>query len=118
MWLSFIAAVMTGILAALGVGGGMVLIIFLTVFAGTAQIAAQGINLIFFIPIALLAVIIHSKNKMIEWKKIIPAILTGLVGALLGALLAKIFAENVLHIIFALFVLFIGVKELLYKEKT
>jgi uncharacterized membrane protein YfcA len=114
--LSYAAALVTGVLASLGVGGGMVLIIFLTVVAGVDQLTAQGINLIYFIPIALLSVIIHTKNKMIEWRKIIPAILTGIVGAVVGAFIAKAIDENILHTIFAIFVLLIGIKELFYKE--
>jgi uncharacterized membrane protein YfcA len=115
-WISFIAALITGILASLGVGGGMVLIIFLTVIAGVDQLTAQGINLIYFIPIALLSVIIHTKNKMIEWRKLIPAIVTGLVGAVIGALVARAVNREVLHTVFAIFVLLIGIKELFYKE--
>jgi uncharacterized membrane protein YfcA len=115
-WLSYAAALVTGVLASLGVGGGMVLIIFLTVVAGVDQLTAQGINLIYFIPIALLSVIIHTKNKMIEWRKIIPAILTGLIGAVIGAFIARAIDREILHIVFAVFVLLIGIKELFYKE--
>jgi uncharacterized membrane protein YfcA len=114
--LSYAAALVTGVLASLGVGGGMVLIIFLTVVAGVDQLTAQGINLIYFIPIALLSVIIHTKNKMIEWRKIIPAILTGIAGAVVGAFIAKAIDRDILHTIFAIFVLLIGIKELFYKE--
>jgi uncharacterized membrane protein YfcA len=114
--ISYAAALITGVLASLGVGGGMVLIIFLTVIAGVDQLTAQGINLIYFIPIALLSVIIHTKNKMIEWRKIIPAILTGLVGAVIGAFVARAINREVLHTVFAIFVLLIGIKELFYKE--
>jgi uncharacterized membrane protein YfcA len=114
--LSFAAALVTGVLASLGVGGGMVLIIFLTVVAGIDQLTAQGINLIYFIPIALLSVIIHTKNKMIEWRKIIPAILTGIIGAIIGAFIARAINREVLHTVFAIFVLLIGIKELFYKE--
>jgi uncharacterized membrane protein YfcA len=115
-WISYIAALITGVLASLGVGGGMVLIIFLTVIAGVDQLTAQGINLIYFIPIALLSVIIHTKNKMIEWRKIIPAIVTGLVGAVIGSLIARAVNRELLHTVFAIFVLLIGIKELFYKE--
>mgnify|MGYP002685800491 CR=1 FL=1 len=83
IWL-YIAALLTGVFASLGVGGGMILIIYLTMFAGEDQLSAQGINLLFFIPIAVLSVIIHTKNRFIEWGKIIPAIITGIIGAIAG----------------------------------
>lgn len=117
MW-SFIAAFLTGIFASLGVGGGMILIIYLTVFAGFDQLSAQGINLIYFIPIALLAVIIHSKNGLIKWKKIIPSLITGVIFAAAGTFAAEHIGSPTLKKIFAVFILLIGVKELLYKPKS
>ncbi|MDR0974329.1 MAG: sulfite exporter TauE/SafE family protein [Ruminococcus sp.] len=114
---SFIAAFVTGILASLGVGGGMLLIIYLTVFAGFDQLSAQGINLLYFLPIALLAVILHTKNKLINWKPLIPAILAGIIGAVIGSIIAKFIDKELLRTVFAVFVLVIGVKEILYKKQ-
>lgn len=117
---SYIAAFITGIFAAMGVGGGMILIIYLTFFAGLPQLAAQGINLIYFIPIAVLAVIIHTKNKLIEWKKIIPSLIFGTITAVLGAILADYLGSDILGKIFGGFIIIIGIKELfcgLKKEK-
>lgn len=115
---SFTAALLTGVFASLGVGGGMILIIYLTVFGGFDQLAAQGINLIYFIPIALLSVIIHTKNRLIEWKKIIPSIIIGVIFAAAGTYAAERIGSPALKKIFAVFILLIGVKELLYKPKA
>jgi uncharacterized membrane protein YfcA len=115
---SFIAAFLTGILASLGVGGGMLLIIYLTVFAGFGQLEAQGINLLYFLPIALLAVILHTKNKLINWKPLIPAILVGVVGAVFGSIIARLIDKEILHNVFAVFVLVIGIKEIMYKAEN
>ncbi len=112
---AFAAAFFTGVLASLGVGGGMVLIIYLTVFGGFDQLAAQGINLIYFLPIALLSVIIHSKNGLIEWKKILPSLITGVIFAMLGAAAARYIGSPALKKIFAAFILIIGLKELFFK---
>ncbi len=115
---SFTAAFFTGIFASLGVGGGMILIIYLTVFGGFDQLAAQGINLIYFIPIAALSVIIHSKNKLIEWKKIVHSIIIGIAFAAAGTYAAEHIGSPALKKIFAIFILFIGVKELLFSKST
>lgn len=115
---SFVAALLTGIFASLGVGGGMILIIYLTVFAGFDQLAAQGINLVYFIPIAALSVILHSRNHLIEWKKIIPAIVTGIIFAALGTFAAKYIGSDGLKKIFAVFILLIGIKELFSKPDS
>ncbi len=109
---AYIAAFLTGVLASLGVGGGMVLIIYLTVFGGFDQLSAQGINLIYFLPIALLSVIIHSRNGLVEWKKILPSLVTGVIFALAGAALARYIGSPLLRKIFAGFILLIGFKEL------
>lgn len=112
MILSYIAAFLTGIFAAMGVGGGMILIIYLTFFAGFPQLSAQGVNLIYFIPIALLSVIIHTKNKLIEWKRIVSSLIAGTAFAVLGALTADYLGSEILGKIFGGFMILIGIKEL------
>lgn len=116
--MNYLIAFLTGIFAAMGVGGGMILIIYLT-FTGIPQLAAQGINLIYFIPIAILSVIIHTKNHLIEWKKIIPSLICGTVFAVIGAFSAELIGSDILGRIFGGFILLIGVKELItgFKQK-
>ena len=111
--LTMIAAFLTGLLASLGVGGGMVLIIWLTAVMGMSQLEAQGINLLFFLPIALLSVMIHRKNGLISFKELVPSVLTGILGAAAGSFAAKLMGSVLLGKIFAVFILVIGVKELL-----
>ncbi|MBP0956633.1 MAG: sulfite exporter TauE/SafE family protein [Oscillospiraceae bacterium] len=111
--LTWIAAFLTGLLASLGVGGGMVLIIWFTAIMGMSQLEAQGINLLFFLPIALLSVIIHRKNGLISFKELVPSVITGVLGAAAGSFAAKLMGSELLGKIFAVFILVIGVKELL-----
>lgn len=111
----YLIAFFTGIFASMGLGGGMILIIYLTVFTQTSQLMAQGINLIFFIPIAILSLIIHTKNKLIAWKKIVPAILCGTISAILGSLLATKLGSDTLRKLFAIFILITGIKEIFAK---
>ena len=82
-------AFLTGVFASMGLGGGMVLIVYLTVFAGFSQLAAQGINLVFFIPIAIISLVLHTKNKLVEWKKAVPAVLWGTAAVIISAWLAN-----------------------------
>jgi uncharacterized membrane protein YfcA len=55
----------SAILSSMGLGGGGVLLVYLTGFTSLSQINAQGINLIFFIPIAFVSCVLHLKNKLI-----------------------------------------------------
>ena len=110
-------AFLTGIFASLGLGGGMILILYMTIFAGYTQLDAQGINLIFFIPIALLSLIIHTKSKLVKWKNIIPSVICGIITAVIGCIIAKNIGNEYLTKIFAVFVLLTGIKELFTKVR-
>ena len=107
-----IAAFLTGIFASMGVGGGMILIVYLTIFAGYSQLEAQGINLVYFLPIAALALIIHTKNHLVEWKIAFTAIICGVLFAIAGAFLAEWLGSEILRKIFGGFIFIIGVKEI------
>ena len=111
-----VVSFLSGFIASLGLGGGMVLIIYLTIFSGMAQLEAQGINLIFFIPIALISIILHTKSKLIIWKKIIPSIITGAILALLFSFIASMLGSEILSKIFSIFIIIIGIKELIKKS--
>ena len=113
-----IAAVISGMAASLGIGGGGILIIYLTLFASMEQLKAQGLNLLFFIPCGIIAIIIHFKNKLIVKEYSIPLISGGIIGALLGNYLATVISTNILSKIFAIFIILIGLRELLTKPKA
>ena len=85
-WLIALAAgTATGILSAFGIGGGSLLLIYLTALAGVSQHQAQGINLLYFLPAAAAALPAHHKNGLLEKKTILPAILAGLATSALAA---------------------------------
>lgn len=100
----------------MGVGGGAVLLLYLTAFAGMNQLMAQGVNLIFFIPIAIVAVCIHAKSGLINWKSAAICIVSGFFGVFGGLWLTGIVSEDVLRKLFALLLLVMGVRELLAKD--
>lgn len=102
----------TGVFASLGLGGGMVLIIYLTVFAGMPQIQAQGINLIFFVPIAIISIIIHNKNHLIKWKTTVPVLIAGTVAVVFSSILANNMDNTLLQKLFGGFVIMAGIKEI------
>jgi len=107
-----------GLAAGLGVGGGAILIPLLTLFAGLDQQTAQGINLLYFLPTALIAVIIHRKNKKINKRLVLSVGLYGVAGAFGGAFLAMAVKPDALRTLFGYFLLAIGLYELFGKEKA
>ncbi len=110
-------AFLTGIFASMGLGGGMVLIVYLTVFAGFSQLVAQGINLVFFIPIAIISPVLHTKNKLVEWKKAVPAVLWGTAAVIISAWLANRIEQSLLSKAFGIFLILMGLKELFFKSE-
>ncbi len=103
-----IAGLLSGLIGAMGFGGGGVLIIYLVIFASTPQIVAQGINLIFFIPCALLATIIYSAKKQIRFKIILPVILGGVMGAISGSYALNYIETKYLSMLFGGFLVLMG----------
>lgn len=114
--MNIIIGFLSGVAASMGLGGGFVLIIYLTVFTEANQLTAQGVNLLFFLPIALISLIIHAKNRLIEWKILPLLIITGLVGVLAGTFISKIISVELLQKLFASMLVFVGVKELFHKN--
>ena len=117
-WL-IIAAVslLSGIAASMGLGGGFILLVYLTAFAGMPQMEAQWVNLIFFLPIGGLSLYLHKKNGLIVKAAVLPSVLTGVAGVALGVAAAKFLGDERLRKAFAVFLLFIGLKELFFREK-
>jgi len=114
--LGFFVGILTGILSGFGVGGGSLLLIYLTAFAGIPQPEAQGINLIYFLPAALAALPSHFKNDFVDKKVALPAILAGLVCSAAAALLSNRLDVALLRKLFGVFLLIIGLIELFRKD--
>lgn len=107
----------SGIISGMGIGGGTILIPSLILFTNLKQQQAQSVNLFTFIPIALVAVITHLKNKNIEKKVWIPLTLTGIIGAYFGAKLAVKLSSDLLRRIFGVFLFVMAIYQFFYKEK-
>ncbi|WDV47516.1 TSUP family transporter [Clostridiaceae bacterium M8S5] len=106
----------TGIISGMGIGGGTILIPGLILLTSLTQKQAQGINLFIYLPTATIALITHFYNKNLKLKPIIPIILMGIIGSIVGAKMAVVFDSNILRIIFAIFLLIMGVHELFVKD--
>ncbi len=113
--MGFIAGLLAGAAGAMGLGGGSVLLIYLTLVAGLPQLEAQGINLVFFLPCALVALLFHLKGGLLK-RRTLPCILTGLLGAALGTFLAGSLGEALLRRLFAGLLLLLGGREIFSKS--
>ena len=114
---ALLAGLFSGIIGGMGLGGGAVLIIYLTVFKDVEQLTAQGINLLFFIPIATLAVIIYAFKRQIKWSIALTVAAGGLLGAVGGFFLTDFIGGNFTAKLFGGFLILLGIKELFAKKK-
>ncbi len=107
----------SGTVAALGMGGGTVLILLLGIFSEMEQHLIQGTNLIFFIPTSITAIIMNVKNKTINYKKSFVIIIAGIIGAIIGSKLSFKIDNNSLKKYFGIFLLIIAGFEIYFLIK-
>lgn len=113
----YIASFFSGIFASLGIGGGFLLLLYLTISLGMEQKEAQLINLIFFIPIAIISVIMHYKNKLIDTHSSSQCIVGGVVGVMVAIFINSYISGDLLSKIFGVFLIIFGIKTLFTKNK-
>lgn len=111
IFLFILFGMLGGVLGGMGMGGGTLLIPFLTIFLSVEQKIAQGINLIAFLPMALVALIIHFKNKMVITKNILWIIIPGAIFSVGFAFIANLLDNQILHTLFGVFLILIAVYE-------
>lgn len=115
--LLFLAGAAGGLLGGMGMGGGTVLIPALTLFFKIAQTEAQGINLLSFVPMAIVAVILHAKNGLINVKSVLPVALPAVVFSVAGSFLVRLISGNVQTKIFGGFLLALSVLQFILSRK-
>lgn len=116
-YLTVPVAIVLGFLAGLGVGGGSLLMLWLTIAVEMAYADARIINLLFFLPTALIATLFHRKQGSVEIKKILPAIIWGSIAAALFSLIGQYADTALLKKIFGGLLLLTGLKELFYRPR-
>lgn len=118
MLINILVGTALGFLTGLGTGGGSLLILWLTLAQNAPQPEARAINLLFFIPSALIACVFRWKQGRLEIKKVLPAMLAGSISAAIFAWLAGQWDTDAMKKAFGILLLFTGARELLYKSKA
>ena len=104
--------IISGIVSGMGLGGGTILIILLTFILKMEQHNAQATNLIFFIPTAIIAIIVNIKNNNIDFKTGITISTFGIIGAIIGATISLKINVDILKKCFGIFLLIISINEI------
>ena len=107
----FFAGLLAGAMGALGLGGGSVLLLYLTLVLNTDQLAAQGVNLLFFLPVAAVSLFFHHRSGLVRWRMVWPAAALGLLGVWGGSALAGVLGSGLLAKLFGGLLLILGLRE-------
>ena len=107
-----------GFLSGLGIGGGSLLILWLTLVLGMEPAIARGINLLFFLPAAAVACFFRWKQGCIQWKLLLPAIAGGCISAVLCSMLSLRMDMELLKKLFGGLLIVTGLRELFYRQKS
>ena len=115
--LAAIVGGLLGFLSGLGIGGGSLLMLWLTLILNTPQDVARTINLLFFLPSAVIASLFRWKQGSLPLWKIFPAIITGCLSAALFTYLGSRWNVAIIKKIFGGLLLITGIRELFYKPQ-
>ena len=115
--LNILVGTSLGFLSGLGVGGGSLLLLWLTLVVGMEPGQARVMNLLFFLPSAVIATAFRWKQSKPDWRLILPAAGAGLLGALLGNFLSPMLPRPLLKKAFGVLFLLAGARELAFRPK-
>ena len=102
------AAFLCAALSGMGVGGGGLLLIYLTLIEDMAQRQAQLYNLIFFLAASASSLILHTYRRCIRLPVVLWLALGGVAGAVIGSILSGVLGETVLGCILGAFLTLTG----------
>ena len=114
--LPFLAAAAAGVLSGWGLGGGTLLLLYLTAFAHLPPETARSVNLLFFLPCSAAALLAHIRQKQVELRCVLRAAPAGILCALLASRLAAGLDTALLKKLFGGFLLAMGLLELLRRQ--
>ena len=106
-----------GFLAGLGVGGGSLLMLWLTLMLDIPYDQAKFINLLFFLPAANISSIFRKTQGKLPLHKLWPGILTGCAAALGCCILSEYLDVTLLKKLFGGLLIFTGLREIFYRRR-
>ena len=115
---SGMVASVLGMLAGMGVGGGSLLLLWLTQVAGIQASQARLINLLFYLPAALIATLFRRKQNALQLKQLLPAILAGCCAAVAASIASAYVNVELLKKLLGGLLIAIGIREVCYRPRN
>ena len=108
MIVDMIVTLIVAVLSGMGIGSGGLMVLYLTLFRDNSQLAAQGLNLLFFLFASASSMIVHLSRRHIRFGAVLLMIAGGLPAAYLGTRLALALPEVWIRRIFGVFLVVVG----------
>ena len=103
--------VVVGFLSAMfGIGGGIVMVPFMVLLLDRTQHLAEGTSLLVIVPTAIAGVIAHARRGYVDFRTAGWVAIGGVAGAFIGARIALSSSQDVLRILFAVFLVIMGAR--------
>ncbi len=115
--LTQLVGLVLGFLAGLGVGGGSLLILWLTLVVGMTPETARTVNLLFFLPAAAESLLLRFRGNTANLRRVLPGILSGCLAALIFSFLGQSLDTSLLKKLFGFLLILTGLREIFYKPK-
>lgn len=117
MTVTLLVGTALGFLSGLGIGGGSLLILWLTMVIGVDPAAARGINLLFFLPSALIACFFRIRQGTLKLRPVLPAVIAGCIAAAASSALSVILDTSLLRRLLGALLITAGIRELFYRKR-
>lgn len=115
---SLLIATILGFLAGMGVGGGSLLLLWLTQVSDMAQPQARILNLLFYIPAAFVASVFRLKKNALPLRMILPGLIAGCISAAVLTLISANWDTERLKHLLGWLLIAIGIKEIFYRPRN
>lgn len=106
-----------GVLGGMGMGGGTVLIPLLILMLGVSQNVAQTANVVSFVPMAIITLIMHFKNKLVSASSVLWLIVPAIISCAVGCYLSKIIETELLIKLFGGFLALLSIYQIVCNSK-
>lgn len=113
-----VIAAILGMLAGMGVGGGSLLLLWLTQIATMSMEQARLINLLFYLPTAVICTLLRKKQHTLQIKPILPAMIAGCSAAFLFSIISSGWNLILMKKLLGILLIGIGIRELIYRPRN
>ena len=114
---SLLISIVLGFLAGLGVGGGSLLLLWLTQVSMIPQPQAKIINLLFYLPAAAISSLLHSKKEQPDKSLVVPGIVAGCIGSFCFTFIGKYLDPQSLRKVLGGLLIIVGLREIFYRPR-